>query len=747
MLFISGLCALLYQLIWTRLAYASFGIISPVLSVIISVFMLGLALGSWLAGKYIGTLIARFKVSAIYFYAAAEAAIGLGAICVPLLFGVGSQLLLSSGDLDSATYLAYSATLIALAILPFCFCMGATLPLMMAYMRENSRSETTSFSFLYTANLLGALAGTALTSIFLIELLGFRLTLYLGAALNLVVAGLAIALGRQTPATAFAEEETDNNPVIVPDDLPARLVPLILFATGMISMAMEVAWTRAFFSVLGNEVYSFAGLLFTYLLATFLGARSYRKALKGGRPRSTLILFVMLAFASLLPVLLNDPRVHVFASALLIMAAKASGLAIPMEVVVSAPAVLIVLSSIVPFCYLLGYLTPKLIDGLAAGDPRQAGSAYAINVIGCIIGPLVASYLLLPNWTGKDALTILALLCTFLWLFALPRLSTQLKLLTTAAMIVMLSTATFVAIGYEEFMRTINDPVVVKRDYAATSLACGKGFDRNLIVNGVGMTALDQCTKTMAHLPIILNKGTPEEALTICFGMGTTFRALLSWQLDTTAVELVPGVRDLFGFFHEDAAQVVSSPHGRIVIDDGRRFLRRTDRKFDIVTVDPPPPVEAAGLSLLFSNQFYGLVKQHLKPHGIVQIFVPPGEPAIVSGLLNSFMGAFPHVKVFKAPGAGFHFVGSLEELVLPPVPAAAAKFGPKATADLTEWHEDGLVKPDLHSAIADMYKQEIPVQSLLLAGSKRISDDNPANEYFLLGRLQRLNSLEETKH
>src|SRR5436309_839125 len=107
--FISGFCGLLYQVIWVRLAFASFGIITPVLSIVISVFMLGLALGSWAGGATIRPLVARTGLSAVVFYGAAEALIGLGAFVVPGLFSLGETMLLRAGEADSFTYLLFSA--------------------------------------------------------------------------------------------------------------------------------------------------------------------------------------------------------------------------------------------------------------------------------------------------------------------------------------------------------------------------------------------------------------------------------------------------------------------------------------------------------------------------------------------------------------------------------------------------------------------------------------------------------------
>ena len=89
--FLSGFCSLVYQVVWTRLAFASFGIITPVLSVVLSVFMLGLAVGSWAGGRWISSLVKRTGLSAAFFYAGAELLIGLGAFTVPKLFAVGES--------------------------------------------------------------------------------------------------------------------------------------------------------------------------------------------------------------------------------------------------------------------------------------------------------------------------------------------------------------------------------------------------------------------------------------------------------------------------------------------------------------------------------------------------------------------------------------------------------------------------------------------------------------------------------
>src|SRR5215468_8627984 len=98
-------------------------------------------------------------------------------------------------------------------------------------------------------------------------------------------------------------------------------------------------------------------------------------------------------------------------------------------------------------------------------------------------------------------------------------------------------------------------------------------MDRRLLVNGVGMTFLTPITKVMAHLPLAVYKDDAKARLIICFGMGTTFRAMRSWGIDTTVVELSRSVTESFGFFFADSQDVIADPKAHIVVDDGRRYL------------------------------------------------------------------------------------------------------------------------------------------------------------------------------
>ena len=747
--FVSGFSGLIYQVVWVRMAFAAFGVIAPVLSVVLSVFMLGLAVGSWAAGRLVGPVVARTGLSAALFYAAAEALIGGGAFAVPPAFAAGNRALLSAGRMDSAAYLALSGLVLAAAIFPWCLCMGATFPLMLAHLRERDERRSDGFSFLYLANVLGGMAGTLLTAVVLIELLGFRHTLWVAAAGNAVVAVAAVVLGLTRPtrsvptvddpdalAAATAAEAGGAATLSSPDARSDRSTLGVLFATGFLSMAMEVVWSRGFAGVLKTQVYSFALILFTYLGATFAGSAVYRWDARAGRRRPRATLYLGLAVAALLPVFVNDPEVT-------LQDCTNPNLHVPSAIGL--------LASICPLCAVLGYLTPQLVDAYAAGHPRRAGSAYAANVVGCILGPLLAGYGLLPRVSGRWSLIGLALPFAALWIFARrdPARPASGRVLGGVVLAAAVAVAVFYSRDFEERALQQRPAPIVRRDYIASVVAVPPrpavkpAGNPQLIVNGFGMTTLTPITKFIAHLPLVAHAGQgnagrggpPPSVLVVCFGMGTTFRSSLTWAADVTAVDLVPSVPADFGVFFADAAAVRADPRGHVVVDDGRRYLARCGRLFDVITVDPPPPVEAAGSSLLFSAEFYELAKRHLKPHGVVQMWCPVADRRTLAAITGSMVDAFPHVRCFvSVEGWGVHLLGSMDAVDLPPTAAAAvARMPPAARRDLTEWSPSATPA----ELMGVLLGREVPPSALLAADpAARVTDDRPFNEYYLLRRL-----------
>jgi spermidine synthase len=709
--FCSGFCSLLYQVVWVRMAFAHFGVITPVLSVVLSVFMLGLGLGSWLGGKWARWSSSRLKISPAYFYGAAEFVIATGAFAVPQLFRFGEAYLLRAGEASSTGYLLISAIFIVAAILPWCIMMGATFPLMMSFVKQTDPANQSSFSFLYVANVMGATAGTAMTALILVELFGFSETSTIAAAINCLIAAGSFLLARiyrfesERPVALRSPSRT----AVQSGSSASRLwLEVILFTTGFASLAMEVAWTRAFTFVLKTTIYAFAMILTTYLLATWIGSYLYRRGLKGGRLISTEGVLGASCVFSLLPIVLNDPRL--------------------------GENVAVTLSSIVPFCLALGYLTPRLIDEYSGGEPANAGRSYGVNIAGGILGPLVAAYVLLPTIGTHATLLVLSvpIFLLFVWAMRGSLSSARRGAGIVLPFAALFAFSIFVSRGYEDGS-FYSGPHEVRRDQVATVIAHGEGMDKRLLVNGVGMTFLTPITKVMAHLPLAINNNA-KSGLIICFGMGTTFRAMHSWGIDTTVVELSRSVTESFGFFFADFEDVTRDPKAHIVVDDGRRYLLRSNRTFDVITLDPPPPIEAAASSLLYSKEFYDVVKAHLAPGGILQQWFPGGEENIQYAVARSLRESFPYVVAFKSiEDWGYHFLASMSPIHdITPAEFVARLSGP-AKRDLMEWNSNLSVEKmaeNILSRRTDIAK--------LLPGDGRsavVTDDLPYNEYFALRR------------
>jgi spermidine synthase len=718
--FVSGFCSLMYEVIWLRLAMAQYGVTTPMVSLVLSTFMLGLGVGSWASGRLIKTWEGRLSFPPLRLYALTEFLIGLSAFAVVFEFTLGRQFLHhleASYGLSSLAYYGGTGVWIAISLLPWCACMGATFPCaLFAIKRQFPAQSPTSFSYLYLANVLGAMAG-ALLPLLVIELAGFKTTLALGAGLNFLLAICAFSVGgnkTSVPAN-HANTEVQSRSALESVTDRRRLL-LLLFLTGLTSMAAEVVWVRIFTAWLGTMVYAFAAILALYLAATYVGSWIYRKYM--ARVRLNGPVWALLSFVILIPLLTADPRTGM-------------------------PALLRLFIGIVPFSAALGFVTPCLLDRVARGDPAAAGSAYSVNIIGCILGPLLSGFILLPAVGERGSLLVLAapwlVAALFLKIFPLAAETFEEKSASritghfatlgagVLALLLVFSTKDFAS----QFPNRL-----VRRDYTATVIATGQSREgKRLLVNGVGITNLTPETKLMAHLPLVLLGRTPTNALDICFGMGTTHRSLLSWRISSTAVELVSSVPSLYGYFHADGPRLLESPRSHLIIDDGRLYLERSSEQFDVITLDPPPPVEAAGSSLLYSKEFYATAKKHLRSDGILQQWLPNGEPAIVASVAKAIQESFPYVRVFGAmEGPGLHFLASSSPITLQPTSTLVARMPPDAVNDMLEWGP-------FHTApeqLASVLDHEVSLQSLvqLDPAVPALADDHPVNEYFLIRRL-----------
>ena len=720
---VSGFCSLVYEVVWLRLSMAAFGCNGPMVSIVLSVFMAGLGLGSYLAARLESGLARERFGDALRVYGMCEILIGVGGVVVAPLITVARGMLETSlqnvawASLDH--YLLVTG-FVMLILLPWTTVMGATLPIGMMAIRASGRASPRAFSYLYAANLLGATTGTFASVMVLVEHLGFRGTLAPTAVLNFLVGLSALVLGRRREHAAAPVQAPDLPPSSGTAEAMAqapRGALLLLFLTGLSAMALEIVWVRLYTVYLLTSVYAFAKILGTYLVANFLGSLAYRRlAARRWLPPLPVVL-ATIGLLGVTTLACTDPGNH-------------SGFLSPWVRLVAG---------IAPIAFLFGYLTPLLVDQLSQGAPGRAGRHYAVNVIGCIVGPLLASFVLLPTLGEKGTLLILlvpyfvfaALSAPWSRLtgrgdaWALAALGAVLGSLLLAGWLARSSHTIF------ESLKALAPDARIARDFEATTVAIANHprIKDQLLVNGYGMTTKTPITKVMAHFPLAALDHPPERALVICFGMGTTFRSAMSWGIKVDAVDLVPGVPKMFDRFHADAARILADPRGRIIIDDGRRFLRRGTDLYDVITLDPPPPIESAASSLLYSVEFYQAAKRRLKPNGILQSWVPFARKDTTVNILKAAGESFAHVRVFLSlEDWGIHLLCSDAAIALPDAAELAARLPRMADSDFVEWGP----YPTSREQFAQLLARELPPQALLRMAPAAFTliDDRPYNEY-----------------
>jgi spermidine synthase len=200
----------------------------------------------------------------------------------------------------------------------------------------------------------------------------------------------------------------------------------------------------------------------------------------------------------------------------------------------------------------------------------------------------------------------------------------------------------------------------------------------------------------------------------------------------------VPSVPLLFSYFHSDGAQLLKSPLAHVVIDDGRRYLERTQQQYDLITIDPPPPVEAAGSSLLYSEEFYAAARKRLRPGGILAQWLPEGDEENIAAVARALRNSFPYVRVFgSVEGWGFHFLASEQPLAQLTAEGLQRKMPTDAAADLSEWDDPPADSPAGFLAFDTVLRNEISIETLIAKSpaTPSLRDDRPINEYYKLRR------------
>ena len=740
---LSGISGLVYQVVWMRMLVRVFGITVYATSTIIAVFMGGLALGSWIAGRWLTRGRPTLRT-----YAKIELGIAVAALLATLamkslptvyagLFG-GSELSRIGGA--SATEVVLRLLLCAVVLLVPTMLMGTTLPLITRWITRDDGEVGERLGLFYGLNTFGAVAGTLFCGFVAIATLGELASVGLGVAINLgiaVVVWLHPASAR--PASDAAAPAPPPGVVAVADR--GRLFLGLAAASGFCALGYEVIWTRLLVLVLGNSVYAFSTMLGTYLVGIAIGSLVIRRYADRIRSPAQLFGALQLAVASL-----GIASLLVFRE---IGSRTTDGKYLYSPLTDGGDLKLIFIYAalvVLPVTLALGMIFP-LLGRIVTSDYRQVGRSvgtlYAWNTVGGVVGALTVGYVLIP-FAGAQGSFYLATLVNLAIGVAVFALVGGLK--KPAVAVATLAAALFVVFGgatkkdvlfhvIEGRLAAIDGmglgDVYFHHEETAAALTGYRAPDGRemLLINGIIVSGKGLPGALMAHVPLLLHED-PENALVICFGVGTTFRAAVEHVGKVDAVELVRGVVESFPRWEPDVADFVDRDDVRIFINDGRNHLLLAKDRYDLVVVDAAPPIFSEGTVNLYSAEFIELVRARLNDDGIFLLWVPtPCFEDDFWSIARNFSDAFDHVAIWSLPDiAGVLLMGSAKDFDLSPelVERRLAERGfPRWAPWMTrELYEEGLV----------MTEAELRSKA---AGYPPISDDRPRTEY-PLGRFLR---------
>jgi spermidine synthase len=664
---LSGFAGLIYESIWTHYLKLFLGHAAYAQSLVLVVFMGGMAAGS----AYCSRVSARLR-NPLAGYALVEAIIGLCAVGLhevfvavtdwsyaSLLPGLGSEWLVLGAKLAIS----------CLLILPQSVLLGATFPLMSAgLVRAHPSAPGESVSMLYFTNSLGAAVGVLVGGFLLIGWVGLPGTLRTAGSINLALAAVVWLLARPMAAPALAARAVGEPRV-------ALLLLAVAFLTGMASFIYEIGWIRMLSLVLGASTHSFELMLSTFILGLALGGYAVRRRVDAVASPERLIGWVQLAkgLLALLTLLVYDRSFEMMEYLMRGLARNEAGYAL-FNVSGQAIAALVML----PATFCAGMTLPLLTGALLrreAGE-RAIGQVYAANTLGAIAGVLLAVHIGLPGLGLKGAIVAGSLVdaglgLALLYVFVAPRKTVALAALVSVALFLPIGVAfkldvnkmTAGVFRHGDLESSREAKILYAKDgKTATVHLAQYGSAYSIRTNGksdgsINMTGEEESDRGSDEITMILTAAVPlalkpeaKSAAVIGIGTGLTTHTLLQSltieRVETVEIEAAMAEASR-GFMPRNSAAFLD-PRSRILIDDAKTFFSSHNRRYDILISEPSNPW-VSGVSSLFTREFYRRIRAHLNPGGVlVQWFqLYEIDASLLASVMRALGEEFPHYAVY----------------------------------------------------------------------------------------------------
>lgn len=668
----SGIAALIYEIVWFEMLQLVIGATDISLGVLLGTFMGGMFLGSLLLPRAVSARTHPLRV-----YAAIEAGIAALAVLLYFVMPLVSRAYVSAVPLGMPSILLRTV-LCALLLIPPTLLMGATLPAIARFV-ESTPEGVSWMGFFYGGNIAGAVVGSLAAGFWLLRVYDIAITTFVAVLIDVLVAALALTLSRRWPHTATVEAGLERAPIF---PRGRRVVHVAIALSGLTALGAEVVWTRLLSLLLGATTYTFSIILAVYLAALGVGS----------------------AVGSWLARDLRNPRfafglcqvgvvVGVAWSAYWITVALPHWPVDPSIGTNPIPLLQLdlvrALWAVFPAPLFWGASFPLAVAAAAepGQDPgRLMGGVYAANTVGAILGSLAFALAFIP-WIGtQDSQRVLlaAAAVSAALLFA-PASGAAWRTTGTGsptgpsagASRRFATRATWAVVGLVVvgvLVRRVDPvpPILVEYGrYAATyekqhTVYLGEGRNFSLAVTDEGDGTLDlhiggkvvastepkdmRLERMLGHMTALLDDH-PRDVLVVGFGAGVTagtftrypdIRRIVICEIEPLVTERVA---PLFSHVNYD---VLNDPRVEVVHDDARHYLLTTHETFDLITADPIHPW-MKGAAALYTEEYFDLARRHLKPGGVITQWVPLYESTsdVVKSEFATFFKAFPQGTVW----------------------------------------------------------------------------------------------------
>jgi spermidine synthase len=685
--FFSGMCALIDEVIWCRLLKLTLGNTVYASTIVVSVFMGGLALGALVMGRYADRVPRPLRL-----YALLEIGVAAITVILPAAFGAADGLyrflfvkFQSSPEAISVAQIVVSSCILLVPTM----LMGSTLPLLGRFVTVLEERIGSSVGRLYAINTLGAAIGCFLAGFVLIRTMGVLQTLYAAAGLNALVALAGWLLSRKGETLSRDAVKNPDERLTVANHPAERfrwLLGAIFFASGCISIGYELVWMRSVVIPLGGFTYVFSAVLTVYLLGNVIGAwigsRLSRKLRTPALGASICLLLLGACGLFFMPWLVHWlTPLFAWSKSLLLPMSQQTWLWVAGRPLLYS-CVLFLLPAII-----MGIGFPLALSAWNRYTPhagRTTGSVYGINTIGAIAGGIFTGFILIP-WCGAQksivALGMAGIILGAGGIQAFCAPGARVKRLAYGVAALALVVCGFL-LPSDLFTKKIVaipglETVAVCEGATATVSVTRRPQDgaMELTSDGLRIAGDDihrSAQQILGNIGVLLHPKA-ERVLSVGFGSGETVKCLSRYPLQKIdCVEIAPELIDLATRYFRHINRVGRSDATvSIIAMDAYNFLHVTDRTYDVIVNDANLPSHS-GCAPLFTKEHFRNCANRLNPRGLFITKLPLADlsESTFNSILGTFRESFPHVTLWfpvTRPYIFFYLIGSREEILFSP--------------------------------------------------------------------------------